>query len=255
MTKRSVYIVAPDMMYIKMFTGRGWVITNNIADADLIQFTGGEDVSPYLYGESMHPATYNNVHRDLEEKAIYQRAEDMAIPMAGICRGGQFLNVMNGGSMWQDVDKHGGRHDAYILGGLIPVKVSSTHHQMMRPSEDGMVLMTAGLSTYKEAMDGNTKFRRIMKEPITTRDDVEAVFYPETNSLCFQPHPEYGGYAECQDVYFKFIEEYCFGEMDVLEYHQQDNGTVIVTGDLVHDNTTNQRNADDTSRFDYSVLE
>ncbi len=46
--------------------------------------------------------------------------------------------------------------------------------------------------------------------------DVEAVYYESTNSLCFQPHPEFSGplYEDCRKVFFSFIENYLFDEED-----------------------------------------
>jgi hypothetical protein len=38
--------------------------------------------------------------------------------------------------------------------------------------------------------------------------DVEAAFYPETNVLCFQPHPEFNGVSECCALYFSYLERF-----------------------------------------------
>lgn len=202
-----------------MFLAAGWDIANDLDDADLVQFTGGEDVNPALYGEHAHKSTDFNEHRDSMEAALYEKALMLGIPMAGICRGGQFLNVMNGGRLWQDVDRHAiyGLHDAYIYGGVMKVGVSSTHHQMMRPNyEDDtcQVLMTAGLSEVREAMfDLDQAPLTVVQQAVPSRkEDIESVYYGSTNCLCYQPHPEFAGplYDECRDVYFSFIENYLF---------------------------------------------
>jgi len=66
-----------------------------------VVFTGGADVSPFMYGEKKLSVTCNDEHRDEQEKLFFERYTK--VPKVGICRGGQFLNVMNGGKMWQHV--------------------------------------------------------------------------------------------------------------------------------------------------------
>jgi gamma-glutamyl-gamma-aminobutyrate hydrolase PuuD len=212
-----------------MFIKQGWLLTKDIEKADLVQFTGGADVSPYLYGEFKHPSTGNDPARDVYEQEIYDKCIAMGVPMAGICRGGQFLNVMNGGSMYQDVDGHAiqGTHKAFILGGLLSVDVSSTHHQMMRPNlspeAEAQVIMSAALSKTKENMTSNAsgtpKVITEICDPSRHKSDVEAVYYGATNCLCFQPHPEFPGplYEETRDVYFNFLNTYVFSEDGVVE--------------------------------------
>ncbi len=210
MTKKlSVFIVQTDPYYTTMFKNRGWEVVNNINDADLVQFTGGSDVSPSMYKEARHPATQSNPERDKKEALIFEQAKELAIPMAGICRGGQFLNVMNNGKMWQDVNHHGSPHPAVIVGFNKTIEVSSTHHQMMKPDHftDSIILLTANESTKKEYMSANHVVSRLVTKDYP-EDDVEAVYYPRSNALCFQPHPEYPGYDDCQDVYFWFIHNY-----------------------------------------------
>lgn len=204
-----VMIVNGDGMYSHMFTDAGWVITDRINEADLVQFCGGADVSPSMYGEPTHASCYLNPRRDQFEAALYELCLARGIPMAGICRGGQFLNVMNKGKMWQDVDNHAiqGTHPAFDhLTGTV-VRVTSTHHQMMRPAPDGIPLLTARVSNRKVRMgqSGGELIEFHGKEP-----DIEAVLYEKTKCLCFQPHPEFGGkeVEDCRALYFSYIEEY-----------------------------------------------
>lgn len=230
---RKVYIVGGSQgMYSRMFTMRGWQVTDNKIEADLAQFTGGADVSPWLYGEKKHPRTGNTPDRDKFEKHEYNQLQELGVPCAGICRGGQFLNVMNEGKMYQDVNNHaiGGMHIAYLIGNLVPVYVTSTHHQMMRPSEDGLVVMTAGLSTYKEWMEDEHIVRRVIHKPEVNKEDIEAVYYEDTASFCFQPHPEFNNNA-LQDLYFNLLDEYLFGETVDIDITNVD-GSIIVTGSL-----------------------
>jgi gamma-glutamyl-gamma-aminobutyrate hydrolase PuuD len=228
-----VYIVNPDMDYVKMFKDQGWEVADSIFDADLVQFTGGEDVSPGLYGQERHPKTYANPIRDKYEKEFFETALELGLPMAGICRGGQFLNVMNKGSMYQHVNNHGKEHQAKIPGVQGDLLVSSTHHQMMIPSvyEDHIVLLIANESTTKEFMN-STSLIRANASPRTeakTSEDVEAIYYPKTHCLCFQPHPEYRGYKQCKDLYFYFLNNYVMNNVRNKNEIVQD----ILTNDII----------------------
>lgn len=201
---KSVFIVAGNAEYRKMFVDRGWDVVASPEDADLIQFTGGADVSPAMYGEYPHPSTHFSPERDRAEHFLYMEYIGKK-PMAGICRGGQFLNVMNGGTLYQHVDGHaiGGTHVAYTSDQR-EIQVTSTHHQMMRPGKLSKVLATAQESDSKEYMRGKLKVIDNGRD----QPDVEAVLYKQTRCLCFQPHPEFGrAPKECTDYYFELLEE------------------------------------------------
>lgn len=71
---------------------------------DGILFTGGHDVDPALYQEERLSAC-GPVHagRDALEFALLQRALVVDLPVLGICRGMQFINVALGGTLYQDL--------------------------------------------------------------------------------------------------------------------------------------------------------
>lgn len=207
----KVYIIGDNGQYGRMFLNAGWELAKSPLKAGMIQFTGGEDVSPCLYGEARHPYTGDNLERDLYEAGYFAFAQRMGIPMSGICRGGQFLNVMSGGSMYQHVEGHatGKNHELIDLNDGRAITVSSTHHQMMIPGANGDLLATANLGGIKEYVteDGITE----RKAQLLSEYDTEAVYYKGTKSLCFQPHPEFfqPGH-ECFEYYFELIER-CHG--------------------------------------------
>lgn len=183
---KFVHIINSSNNYEQMFLGNGWSIVNSLDHADLVQFTGGADVTPALYGESKHPKTCNAPARDEYEKGIYEECLAKKIKMAGICRGGQFLNVMNGGKMFQDVDGHTCSHNLLDITTGDFHRVTSTHHQMMIPNPDTALLVAeACISQGKERMEDGV--RHIVKGG----PDPEVIWYKDTQSLCFQPHPEY----------------------------------------------------------------
>ena len=187
---KKVYIVNGSFAYRALFTSYGFQVVDGPIDeqlnaVDLVVFTGGSDVSPGLYGHEHHPTTYNDVYRDQMEAQVFEKCIIHNIPMVGICRGGQFLNVMSGGEMYQDVGRHGMPHEITDLVTGETVYVSSTHHQMMKPSPEGLLVASSHIGAYREWWDGQI-FARGQSE-----QDFEVVFYPRTRALCFQPHPEF----------------------------------------------------------------
>ena len=80
-------------------------LVRQLADTcDGFLFTGGHDVSPELYGEERLPAcAATSPLRDEMEKMVFDLAYEADKPIFGICRGIQFINVMMGGTLWQDL--------------------------------------------------------------------------------------------------------------------------------------------------------
>ena len=94
-------------------------------------FTGGHDITPDLYGQTEHsdklsPLTPN---RDRMEQRILNYAYDYDIPVLGVCRGMQMINVHFGGTLYQDLadDYSSIGGNKWALEGLyIPVDDPST---------------------------------------------------------------------------------------------------------------------------------
>jgi len=194
-----------------MFSNHGYNVTQNFREAEALVFTGGADVHPFLYGERELKQTQTDWIRDRTELNLLRRVPSQ-FPKIGICRGGQFLNVASGGAMWQHVDGHAeGKLHPMRLDGLDKgrmVEVTSTHHQMMIPTAEATVIATAAKSTVKMG-DGRPYNKRKPEEVAERFEDTEVVYYEHSNSLCFQPHPEYGVLNNpCQRVFFEIMNEY-----------------------------------------------
>ena len=76
---------------------------------DGLILAGGADIDPAQYGEEAHQATSGSVpERDAFEIALARRALERDMPLLGICRGMQLMNVAAGGTLNQHVpDSHG----------------------------------------------------------------------------------------------------------------------------------------------------
>jgi GMP synthase-like glutamine amidotransferase len=206
----------------RMFKDEGFDIVDDIYDASFVVFVGGEDVHPRFYNQKIHPTTSPNEPRDIREIDIYNECFSLGIPMVGICRGGQLLNVMSGGNMYQHCDNHelSGTHKVITFGyEQNEVEVNSVHHQQMVPDwhKDFVLLMKAGNSTFRESMSSaDTSFdSKYVNSPATGSFlDIEGLWYPHTRSLCFQPHPEYG-HIPTKDLFFFYLNKYILNEGEV----------------------------------------
>lgn len=75
-----------------------------LASCDGILLTGGEDVVPSYYGKTADSARCEtNPGRDSLEFALIRKAMELKIPILGICRGQQILNVAMGGTLVIDI--------------------------------------------------------------------------------------------------------------------------------------------------------
>lgn len=126
--------------------------------ADLVVFTGGGDIDPARYGyEERHRRVYGvSSQRDDVEFAAFHFARKMRVPVLGICRGHQLINVGWGGTLHQDIFDGAGelhRHDGgdhavklrpgtrigQALGRSLLRSVTSLHHQAVDRLGDGLV--------------------------------------------------------------------------------------------------------------------
>jgi putative glutamine amidotransferase len=79
---------------------------------DGLILAGGADIDPSAYGAEPHPETKGTVpERDDFELALARRALDRDIPLLGICRGMQLMNVARGGTLEQHLPESHGHHD------------------------------------------------------------------------------------------------------------------------------------------------
>jgi putative glutamine amidotransferase len=79
---------------------------------DGLILAGGADIDPSAYDAEAHPETKGTVpERDDFEIALARRAMDRDIPLLGICRGMQLMNVARGGTLEQHLPDSHGHHD------------------------------------------------------------------------------------------------------------------------------------------------
>lgn len=80
------------------------LIRESLKICDYLLLSGGSDVDSFLYGEERTEKLLNiKLSRDSYEKAMYGIAKELHIPILGICRGMQLINVLEGGTLFQDL--------------------------------------------------------------------------------------------------------------------------------------------------------
>ncbi|HET7443596.1 MAG TPA: gamma-glutamyl-gamma-aminobutyrate hydrolase family protein [Solirubrobacterales bacterium] len=126
---------------------------------DALILAGGADIDPASYGAEPHPETKGTwPDRDAFEIALARRALDRDLPVLGICRGMQLLNVALGGSLDQHLPESIGeethrtvagtfsKHDVRLLPGTLACEAAGTegfvvwshHHQGVERLGDGV---------------------------------------------------------------------------------------------------------------------
>ncbi len=173
-----------------------------LSGIDGLLLIGGNDIAPVLYGEDIRYAQNVDEELDRFHMGLITYARKKGIPILGICRGFQLLNVAFGGTLYQDLEKerdssinhrnldkpYTASHDVeltegtrlYSMIGEKYIGVNSLHHQ-------GVNALGFGLTASAYAPDGL----------------VEAFECEKT--LGVQWHPEAMG--DCMDTIFKdFIE-------------------------------------------------
>jgi len=73
--------------------------------ADGIILTGGEDINPLQYNDTINLAVCGDINyqRDTLERKLFDFALANKIPLIGVCRGMQMMNVASGGTLYGDI--------------------------------------------------------------------------------------------------------------------------------------------------------
>ncbi len=136
-------------------TTDGRILRNFVSHIDALIITGGADINPLWYGEQPHERLQAvDPVRDEYELKLIKLAADQNVPLLGICRGEQLINVAFGGTLYQDlpsqrkgaikhvqdIHRQFGSHTITInpqsalaeILGKTEVAVNSFHHQAVK---------------------------------------------------------------------------------------------------------------------------
>lgn len=184
----------------------------NPNDYGLVLFTGGDDVSPELYNHTSPNQCMNNPKRDANEIAVFKHARKHGIRCLGICRGFQFLNVMDGGTMYHHLDNHEGTNH-YVLNCFgVEMAVNSLHHQLVNLSKtSGAYSICTTINPINMSMTYYGDKDLPVKAP---EREVEAAIFPGIESAGVQWHPEYLSDTIKSSQFFIGMAKRLMGEKD-----------------------------------------
>jgi len=138
---------------------------------DGLVLAGGVDIDPASYGEQAHPETLDTVpERDRFEIALVRAAVERDLPVLGICRGMQLINVACGGTLLQHLPERFGHHEHLRVpgtfdgadhdveltpGSLAASAAGETHHATKSHHHQGVDQLGDGLQiSGSSSMDG-----------------------------------------------------------------------------------------------------
>lgn len=169
--------------------------SQDIYQCDGFVLTGGVDTHPSFYnGKTVYnnsPSTFQ-IERDYFEEKIYRYSQLNKLPVLGICRGMQLINVLEGGKLIQDLDNGNERHRKeesdkvhsiitenssllHTVSGSQTGRVNSAHHQAIDPNSIGENLMVNAYDDDDEKIIEGLEFKNKAGKAFM---------------LCVQWHPE-----------------------------------------------------------------
>ena len=151
---------------------------------DGIMFTGGEDYDPALFGEERIPELGTvNGFRDTSDFAYARMALKQRKPILGICRGEQLLNIVLGGTLYQDLPSQTGKtshsqngsgkkpcHGMTIdrnsilhkIIGRDSVIVNTSHHQAVKQLGEGLRVTAVSDDGVVEAFESTDRKMKVL---------------------------------------------------------------------------------------------
>lgn len=195
--------------FVLPLSARKAVLDRAFEVCDGFLLTGGQDVDPVLYGEVKKETCKEVCHeRDQMEEQIFRRCVLEDRPVLGICRGIQFMNVVMGGTLYQDLPtehpsvlEHHQKppydkpvHEVKLLAHTPlrrllqtdTIAVNSYHHQAIKELGDGFLSMA-----------------------VTPDHLVEAIYMPDKHFIWgVQWHPEFSYKVEKNSrlIFQSFVE-------------------------------------------------
>jgi putative glutamine amidotransferase len=141
-----------------------------LAGMDGLLISGGADIDPARYAEAVASSRAAELGRDEIDAVAFDAAQERRVPVLGVCRGLQAINVFSGGTLLQHMAGHESApypspavtqhavaiHDGTRLAGIVgepgALVVNSYHHQAVTPDRLAPPLIANALADHDGAM-------------------------------------------------------------------------------------------------------
>tara|TARA_R100001039_G_C1854372_1_gene116174 strand:+ start:718 stop:1356 length:639 start_codon:yes stop_codon:yes gene_type:complete len=194
-TRLALFLVGADAVRISVRHDPGEV------DLQGLIIGGGDDISPEHYGQDMDAKVKPDPQRDELEIRWIKRALKQSIPLLGICRGAQLINVVLGGTLHQDIRPL--RVRTYNRPGLMPTKQVRLESDSMLASLMGKLRIRVN-SLHHQAIDKAGENLRVVGRDLD--DIVQAIQATDKRRIIgVQWHPEYLFYLPGQLALFRWL--------------------------------------------------
>lgn len=179
---------------------------DQLKQGDCLLVWGGADIWPGFYNKELSPRSYAGnapSQRDKVEWDLMKRAEELKIPIIGICRGAQMLCALAGGYLMQHVTGHGGTHYVTTFDGK-KFPTNSLHHQMMVPGDTEHIVVAEIPAT---ELRSNEYWDEDQK--VDHKQEPEFIHFTKVNGFAIQWHPEMmNGWNPATDYIFHYLEKH-----------------------------------------------
>lgn len=171
---------------------------------DGLLLSGGNDVHPALYGADIDGSVEPDIASDRSDLAYLQAARSLGLPVLGICKGLQIINVAFGGTLHQDIWSDEGDHPARPDEREEPAKTAAAdaflaNRHEVTLTEGSLIAEIIGARTLITNSLHHQAADRIGNELLVTGrandGTVEALEHPDGRLLAVQWHPERMGEA------------------------------------------------------------
>ena len=190
--KKTIILSKSSENYVKWVEGENIIIldaytiknTDSILKlANGIILTGGEDINPLEYNDTINLKVCGeiNYERDTLERKLFDFAFDNKIPLIGVCRGMQMMNVASGGTLFGDIPTEIGTkvihrnngevfHEIALCDtstlifpiGIDTIMVNSWHHQGLKIMPNHLRVIARSYDNLPEAVVMDTSIHPFM---------------------------------------------------------------------------------------------